>query len=80
MAEFHPLLWLSNVPLCVCVYAHTSLSVHLLMDTRVASILATVNSAAMNSAMYSCIFPSLCFRFLHGMEFLGHMVVLFLVL
>ena len=52
MAESHPLSWLSNVPLYVSVYMHPSLSAHLLMDTRVAPTLATVNSAAMNSEVH----------------------------
>ena len=34
MAFFHSFLWLSNIPLCVCIdiYITSSLSIHLLMD------------------------------------------------
>ena len=49
MALFHSVLWLSNIPVCVCVCTTSSLSTHLLMVTKVVSyILAFVNSAAMN--------------------------------
>ena len=48
----HSFLWLSNIPLYIC--ATTSLSVHLLMDIKVAClhVLAIVNSAAMNNGIH----------------------------
>ena len=48
MALFHSFLWLSNILLCI--YTTSSLSIHLLMDTWVASVswLLYINSAAMN--------------------------------
>ena len=80
MAESHPLSWLSNVPLYVSVYMHPSLSAHLLMDTRVAPTLATVNSAAMNVGvrlftLEFSFFLDTCL----GVELLDHIIVLFLV-
>ena len=32
MTQFHSFLWLSNIPLCVCIYLTTSLCIHLLID------------------------------------------------
>ena len=57
----HSFLWLSNIPLCIC--ATTSLSVHLLMDIKVAClhVLAIVNSAAVNTGVhvsFSILVPS----------------------
>ena len=48
----HSFLWLSNIPLYIC--ATTSLSVHLLMDIKVAClhVLAIVNSAAVNIGVH----------------------------
>ena len=46
-ALFHALLWLGSIPFCICILS--SLSIHLLMDTQVAHVLAIADSAAMNT-------------------------------
>ena len=76
MVVFHSFLWLNNIPLHVNNHAflHSSVAGHL----GCFHVLAVVNSAAVNVGV--CIFsspvpPGMC----PGVEFLGHMVALFLV-
>ena len=47
MALFHSFLWLRSSPLCICTAS--SLPIHSLMDIRVSSVFASVNSAAVNT-------------------------------
>ena len=46
----HSFLWLSNIPLYICITA--SLSSRLLMDIQIAYVLGIVNSAAMNIGVH----------------------------
>ena len=48
--------WLSNIPLCVCVYVciTSPLSTHLLMDTEHPYILSIVNKAAIKEPAWWC--------------------------
>ena len=63
-AKFYSSLWLSTIPLCVCkhvciyvyiyictinIYTMSSLSVHLLMDTWVASVYNLLKSVSLGS-------------------------------
>ena len=48
-------LWLSSIPVCVCVCDITSsLSIHLLMDTGFFHILEILDNAAMNIGVHVC--------------------------
>ena len=64
----------------MCVHI-TSLSIHLLMDTEVASVTFPIVNNAMNIAL--CVFFQMVFLFSMNMylgaELLDHVVVLFLV-
>ena len=52
MTRFHS-FFMANIPLCVCIYTTSPLSIHLLISTEVASnILAIVNNAAMNIGVH----------------------------
>ena len=50
MTQFHFFLWLSNIPLYICITS--SLSIHLSMTFRCLHVLAIVNSAAMNIGVH----------------------------
>ena len=76
MAEFHYFLLLRNIPLCMCVFIHLSVSGHLGFFSN----LAIVNDTALNIGMYVsfqvCVFV---FSIYPGVEFLGHLADLFSV-
>ena len=50
IAKFHSFLWLSSIPLCVCVYTCVSHLTHSFVHRHLGflCILAIVNNAAMN--------------------------------
>ena len=48
-ALFHSFLWLSNIPLCVCVRACHSFFIHSSVDGHLLNALAIVNSASTNT-------------------------------
>ena len=60
MALFYSSLWLSNIPLCVCVYHN--FFIHFSVDGRLGCfhVLAIVNSAAVNIGVYM-LFPVMVF-------------------
>ena len=69
---------------CVHVNITSSLSSHLLVDTGSFRILATVSHAAVNSGVHASFRTSVFILFFFpytypGVEFLGHVVALFLV-
>ena len=81
MTQFRSFLWLSDIPLCVCVYhiffTHSSVDEHLGCFHG----LAIINSAAVNIGVplfkleFSS-FPDIC----PGVGLMDHMVTLFLVI
>ena len=78
MVGFHS-LWLSNIPLCIATAS--SLSIHLLMDTWLASILATVNNAAINIGVHVSSWISVLYSLgkYPIVELPGHMAILVLI-
>ena len=85
MSEFHSFLWLSNIPVCVCVYTHHIFFIHLSVDGHLGCFyfLAIVNSAAINIRVHGS-FQISVFIFFWYKPRSGiagsYMLVLFLVL
>ena len=77
MALFHSFLWVSNIPVCIYHFIHSSVAGCL----GYFCILAFINTAAMNIGMLVSfsisVFVSV--RYIPEVELLGHMVVLYLV-
>ena len=77
MALFHSFLWVSNIPVYIYHFIHSSVAGCL----GYFCILAFINTAAMNIGMLVSfsisVFVSV--RYIPEVELLGHMVVLFLV-
>ena len=78
MEEVHSFLWLNNIPLFM--YTASSLSINLLIDIWVASILAMINNASVNTGVHIS-FQISVFVFSDTYRGMGlfHMVVLYLV-
>ena len=53
MAKFHIIMWLSNIPLYVCIYNTSSLSIHMLTNTGFFHILVIVDDAIRNTGMHA---------------------------
>ena len=49
--RFHSFLWLSNIPLCICTIS--SLSIHLLMDSRLLPYLSYCKYGAVNIEVHN---------------------------
>ena len=66
MAKFHPFLWLSNIPLCVCMCVYHIFFIHSSVDRYLGCfcILAIVNKAAMNIEVHVTFWISGRFFFL----------------
>ena len=58
VALFHFFLWLSSIPLCLCV-SHLFLCIHLQVDIQVASMCWLLSSAAVNVRACSVMSDSL---------------------
>ena len=78
MVQFHSYLWLSDIPLYVCMYHifffHSSVDGHL----GYFHVLSIVNSAAVNIGVRVSFWVMIFFRYIPGVGLLSHVVVTFL--
>ena len=85
IAEFSSFVWKNNIQVCLCIYIymHTtfSLSIHLLVSTRLLSCLAILNNAPVNTGIQIPFWHSnfVCFGYILRNWLLDYMVFLFLI-